>query len=144
MGNKTSIYIDHSLQKIIDARVSQDGRQVSAIITTMAVRYAFLCSKYVPKFIVDDWCFIFAALAGFPADMTSLARSMILQYRSRYNSVEWRVSKTFRNKITLLSDAEIVAVLDAAERFYLKNLLEYDDNNYAAIAAVVGEENILR
>ncbi len=141
MSKRTSIYIGDGLKAALEHRTAIGDRQVSQTIDKMTERYDYMCRHSMPTFSADEWCYIFAALedcdAGF-AKVATAIRTVILDHKTNLGDL----TAGFKDKIKTLNYCQSVAVLDAAERFWVVYELDPDENNYDYIVAIVSNECI--
>lgn len=134
MKSRISIYVAPALESALAERAGTDDsmRSRSAVIAAMAERYSETCRRHAPRLALAEWLLIFDAMNGcWTLDNSAVAaRSIAMEVRDacELNDAHANHNLTLDQgrqlvvKLGNMDFATSVAVLDAAERFWLLNV----------------------
>lgn len=126
-------------------------RNRSATITMALLRYAETCRRHLPHFTAGEWLAIFAGLRDkstwddpslVPAYVATSTRDLV---RFHDGAARWRLADAegFLDRLDRLAYAEALAVLDAAERYWLAPSLARAGEWHDVAVRFVGAECVL-
>jgi hypothetical protein len=125
MARKASVYIGDELEAAIQERHDEKrGESISGLINKMADRYREVCRRSAPRLSPQAWCLLFDALNGFwlqPASMGVRGIPMEVEDGIGMDGLDekWGVDgEGLKARLADASFAELVAIADAAERFW--------------------------
>lgn len=127
---KVSVYIGPDASEMLAARCAdgEEGlRTRSAAVNTYLDRYAETCRRCIPLLPLADWLCIFDALNGVWLQTTASGLAVVwaeVEDHIRLNRADkiWVCDPDLGARLRGLGYGELVAVADAAERFWALNV----------------------
>jgi len=120
--DRRSIYVSKNIQRLLDSR---DTGNVSACLDAAAERYMEICRRHCPKLALNEWEFLFGALQGFEyagnagvMGTVGIAAAAQDYLQLEKADVKHKVNgRAILEKLSTMSFAEKISIIDAAERF---------------------------
>lgn len=132
------------LLPIVESRVNE-ARDVSSLMRSILERYDVIVKRSMPLLTVNEWCLIFDALNGTwlldNAGLVISAFPVEISDAIRLNGADskWGVDgSSLMAKINAMTPANILAAIDAAERFWVQDVQPVDGEFTPLIVGLVG------
>lgn len=126
MAEKTSLYLGEELKQALEERRGA-ASSTSALLNTMGDRYRQICQHCAPRLSPEAWGLLFDVLNGIwlaPAELAVLGIPHEVSDAIELNELDrkWGVDGArLLERLRQADYAELVAIADAAERFWARH-----------------------